>query len=144
MTQTKRAIQMNKNNTLLQTLLFLMALGLQSVLHAAPVTVNMQSAIDQNCDGLAESSAKAVPGACIIYTLTTINNSSKPVYNLRIDGQIPEHTRLFQHIWLDHDIFAYPEAGTDRDKTHVSIQLKKLDVGREHAIILQYAVRIEE
>lgn len=139
---------MNKNKTLYLVLILLLALSIQGSLHAqtSPVTVTLHAAVDKNCDGSAETANTdtALPGSCIIYTLTTVNNSTAPIYNLNINGEIPKHTRLFQQLWLDHDIFAYPQTRTDKNKSHISIRLDKLEKGEENAIVLQYAVKIEE
>ncbi len=135
---------MNENKSLFGSFLFSLLLGFSPLSQATPIKVVMNAAIDENCDGVAETTTRATPGSCIIYTLTTTNTGVATVYNLQINGQVPRHTQIFQQLWLDHDIFAYPGAQVDPSKRYITVPIEKLETGSSNALVLQYAVKIEE
>lgn len=82
--------------------LFLTSLCLLSVLAVRPLTANtntdvqleMQHAIDSQCDGTPDTNAKAIPGSCIIYAITAINTGNSVYQDVVISAHIPKHTTL--------------------------------------------------
>lgn len=123
----------------------LLSISLQSYIiyaHASPVEISLQQAIDSNCDGITEEKLQATPGACIIYSITTTNNSNSTLYNLNISGRIPEYTRLYQPIILEDNMLTHKSTQIEKDNHIIKSQLGKLEPGENHAVVLRYAVQV--
>ena len=66
-----------------------------AITNAYPVSISLQQAVDKNCNGNVQDKQLAIPGACILYTITATNLGDTPVFNIRLSGKIPKHTRLY-------------------------------------------------
>ncbi len=131
--------------------LFLTSLCLLSVLAARPlvaagndVQLQMEHAIDQQCDGITDTTAKAIPGNCIIYTVTAINTSNTIYRNISISAHIPEHTTLVQAYRYSHNKQPLPSTtsnNTDGIKL-IETRLDALKPGEANEISVHYSVKI--
>ncbi|MGB1309676.1 MAG: hypothetical protein ACPG47_00625 [Leucothrix sp.] len=64
------------------------------------MNITKRQAPDVDCNGTADSAFsfnafQAKPDTCVLYNLTTTNNSTYPTHNVRIDDLIPEFTSHF-------------------------------------------------
>ncbi len=119
--------------------------------NTSPIQINLQQAIDENCDGRAdEGKSQATPNTCIIYTITATNLSDKRLFNIRLSGKIPPNTRLYKPLTVvDNDSTHLLSHQIGRDINDEGIptvyaSFDYLDSGKEHSFTVQYSVRIQQ
>lgn len=122
----------------------LMATIMSNIATASPVQITLKQAIDKNCDGTPEQSTQVVSGECIIYTMTTKNNSNQTISNVEVTGRIPANTHLFQSMPLTNSIFEYKNTRVIRDGSMSKIKsnISQLAPNKKQPVIMQYAVQV--
>lgn len=109
------------------------------------VQFEMQHAIDSQCDGTPDANAKAIPGSCIIYSITAINTGNSVYRDVAISAHIPKHTTLVrpyrdqnnQHSLTSNT--TYDTNGVHLIETHLDV----LQPGESNGISVSYAVKIK-
>ncbi|MEE9351880.1 MAG: hypothetical protein V3U78_06435 [Thiotrichaceae bacterium] len=117
------------------------------------VKVSLQQAIDKNCNGNTENRQLAIPGACIVYTITATNLSDAPVFNIRLSGKIPKYTKLYKKPLSK--LYKQPNINNDNSLEETILTsnpatgepliqslFSRLEPGHAHSITMQYTVRI--
>lgn len=132
--------------------LFLTSLCLLSVLAArslaaaeTDVQLQMQHAVDSQCDGTPDAAAKAIPGSCIIYSVNAINTSNTIYRDVSISAHIPQQTTLVREYQYSHNQQALPST-TLRDSNGVHLIETRLDTlppGEANKISVSYVVKIK-
>lgn len=122
----------------------LMTTIMSNIATASPVQITLQQAIDKNCDGTPEQSTQVVSGECIIYTMTTKNNSNQTISNVEVTGRIPANTHLFQSMPLTNSIFEYKNTRVVRDggMSKIKSNISQLAPNKNQSVIMQYAVQV--
>lgn len=131
--------------------LFLTSLCILCILAIKPlaaadkaVQLQMQHEIDKQCNGTADASAQAIPGSCIIYSVTAINTSNTTYRNVSISAHVPANTTLVQAYRYSHNQQLLPST-TLRDSNGMRLirtQLDALQPGEANKISVRYSVRI--
>ncbi len=113
--------------------------------HSSLVKISLQQAVDKNCNGNTKNRQLAIPGACIVYTITATNLSDAPVFNIRLSGKIPKHTKLVRRLSVNESSPSKETILTNNSETGepmIQSLFSRLDPGSEHSILMQYTVRI--
>ena len=131
--------------------LFLTSLCLLSVLALKPLSaadnpiqLKLQRAMDNECDGIPDTTAKAIPGSCIIYEITALNTSNTTYQNVVIAAQIPQQATLIQTYRYSHNQQALPsEIARRSGDTHlIKTRLNTLRPGIANQVSVNYLVKI--
>ncbi len=113
-----------------------------------PIEIKLQQAVDGNCDGIVSESSErkfAIPGACILYTITATNHGNEAVFNITLSGKIPQYTKLFSPLPArsNKSSSAAMLINSSMNKEPLLQQVfSRLDPGEEQAIVMKYTVRI--
>ncbi len=113
--------------------------------HAHPVEIKLQQAIDEHCDGTTSGRQLAIPGACILYTVTATNYTDETVFNVVIKGKIPAYTQLFDSLLISSNQPSSPAVviySATHNEPIIQQLFSRLDPGKDQSIIMEYRVKI--
>lgn len=121
---------------------------IQAVNSDSAMVVQLQQAVDADCDGTSDSAFSSnshftiLPQQCVLYKITAKNNSNQPLTNIILTGKIPQYTQL-----KPNSIFAY-EKGKSRlvvayqDTNSAQVQAELTTLEPLKTIVLTYSVLI--
>ena len=107
--------------------------------------INLQQAVDQNCDGISEQQTQAAPSECIIYSIEAINLGETSISKVQLTAKIPQYTKLYSAMKLKNSLLKNPTATYQQftnKEGFITVSLGTLKAGEKHSQLLSYVVQV--